>query len=216
MRRTSGATLREHTDATCSTCKSPEAARMTTVFLLALALSMDAFAAAVSHGVAKRRRSLAMETLQVGLAFGTAQALMPLLGWGLGLAFTSVVRDVDHWIAFVLLAFIGARMVGAGLDANAKTRQASAPAASGWGLLTAAVATSIDAAAAGVTLPMLGPPVLVSCAIIGAITFAMSAAGVLLGSATGAMAGRRAEVIGGLVLIGIGTKILIEHLFFGA
>ena len=189
---------------------------MTTVIFLALALSMDALAAAVSHGVGKQRRFLATEALQVGLAFGMAQALMPLLGWGLGLAFTAVVRDVDHWIAFALLAFIGARMVGAGSNASGKVPEASVATASRWGLLTAAVATSIDAAAAGVTLPMLGPPVLASCAIIGAITFVMSAAGVFLGAVVGAMAGRRAEVIGGLVLIGIGTKILIEHLFFGA
>lgn len=189
---------------------------MTMVFLLALAVSMDAFAAAVSHGVAKRRHSVAAEALKVGLAFGSAQALLPLVGWGLGLAFTSVVRDVDHWIAFALLAFIGARMVNAGLSDSGEERDAGAAAASGWGILTAALATSIDAAAAGVTLPMLGPPVLISCAIIGAITFLMSAAGVFLGAVAGAMVGRRAEVIGGLALIGIGAKILIEHVFFGA
>ncbi len=107
-------------------------------------------------------------------------------------------------------------MVYAGLRPAAEVLDARATSGSRWGLLTAAIATSIDAAAAGVTLPMLGPSVLVSCAIIGAVTFVMSTAGVLIGAVAGVLIGKRAEVAGGLVLIGIGTKILIEHLFFGA
>jgi putative Mn2+ efflux pump MntP len=140
---------------------------------------------------------------------------MPLIGWGLGVAFTSIVREVDHWIAFGLLVFIGSRMVYAGLSPEADAAEAGPASGSGWGLLSAAIATSIDAAAAGVTFPMLGLPVLLSCATIGLVTFVMSAAGLLVGGVAGALIGRRAEVLGGLVLIGIGTKILIEHLFFG-
>ena len=188
---------------------------MTTVFLLALALAMDAFAAAVGEGAAARPRPGAARALRVGLAFGAAQAVMPLVGWGLGLAFTAVVRELDHWIAFVLLAVIGVRMLHAGLVPQA-AEPTLAMRRSGWGLLATALATSIDAAAAGVTLPMLEQPVLLVCAIIGAVTFVMSAGGVPVGAVAGALVGRRAEVLGGVVLIGIGTKILIEHLYFGA
>ena len=189
---------------------------MTTVVLLALALAMDAFAAAVGEGAAARPRPGTARALGVGLAFGAAQALMPLAGWGLGLAFTAVVRELDHWIAFVLLAVIGARMLHAGLVPQAAEPDARGTRRGGWGLLATALATSIDAAAAGVTLPVLGQPVLLACAIIGAVTFVLSSAGVLIGAVAGALVGRRAEVLGGVVLIGIGTKILIEHLYFGA
>lgn len=189
---------------------------VTTIVLLAVALAMDAFAAAVAQGVSARPHPGAAKALRVGLAFGIAQALMPLAGWGLGLAFASIVREVDHWIAFVLLAFIGARMTLAGLRPQATVPEAASVPASGWGLLAPAIATSIDAAAAGVTLPMLGQPVLLACVIIGAVTFVLSAAGVLIGAVAGALVGQRAEVLGGLVLVGIGTKVLIEHLYFGA
>ena len=141
---------------------------------------------------------------------------MPLVGWALGLAFAAAIRDVDHWIAFGLLAFIGAGMVYAGLKGATGEPADAVANASGWGLVVAAFATSIDAAAAGVTLPILGLPVYLSCAIIGIVTFSMSIAGVFIGAAAGVLIGKRAEVIGGLVLIGIGAKILIEHRYFGA
>jgi len=189
---------------------------ITTLFLLALALSMDAFAAALSQGAAARPHPGAREALRVGVAFGAAQALMPLLGWLLSLAFASVIRSVDHWIAFVLLVIIGGRMVRAGLSADPTVPTKKVSPASGWALLTLAIATSIDAAAAGVTLPLLDQPVLFACTIIGMVTLILSTAGVLIGAVAGTRIGHRAELVGGLVLIGIGTKILIEHLFFGA
>lgn len=188
-----------------------------TIFLLALALSMDAFAAALSQGAAAHPRPGLAGALRVGLAFGLAQGLMPLLGWSLGLAFAPVIRDVDHWVAFGLLVLIGGHMVQVGLstrDGSAAERP-SLPLARGWPLLAAAVATSVDAAAAGVTLSFLDQPVGQACAVIGLVTLALSTAGVLIGRMAGALAGRRAEIAGGLVLIGIGTKILVEHLFFG-
>jgi putative Mn2+ efflux pump MntP len=187
---------------------------LTTLFVLAIALAMDAFAAALGRGAAGRGHAGVAEALRVGLTFGAAQALMPLLGWALGVAFIGVIRDIDHWIAFVLLAFIGARMVRAGLRAADVAAPADGRAGT-WALVPAALATSIDAAAAGVTLPVLAQPVLLACAVIGAVTCALSTAGVLLGAAAGAFLGRRAEVVGGVVLIGIGAKILIEHLYFG-
>lgn len=186
---------------------------MTTLLLLALALAMDAFAAAVTQGAAAPQRG-AGRALGIGTLFGVFQGSMPLIGWGFGVAFAPIVRELDHWIAFVLLAFIGARMIRAGF--TQASVEAPTPPAGRWSLVLAAFATSIDAAAAGVALPILGPPVLVSCAVIGAVTLVLSAAGVLIGAAAGALIGKRAEVVGGLVLIGIGTKILIEHLAFDA
>lgn len=191
---------------------------MIALLLLALALAMDAFAAALSQGAGARPRPTPAMALRVALAFGGAQALMPLLGWSLGLAFASMMREVDHWIAFALLSVLGARMVWTGLQADeapeagsAEAQQASADASVGWGLACAALATSIDAAAAGITIPLLNHSIALACAVIGGVTFLLSGAGVLLGGVWGALLGRRAEVAGGLVLIGLGCKILIEH-----
>ena len=185
-----------------------------TVILLALALSMDAFAAALSQGAAARPSATLAGALRIGAAFGSAQAIMPLLGWALGLAFASMIRDMDHWIAFVLLAAIGGRMVHAAFASGVDDND-SIPLITGWALASVAVATSIDAAAAGVTIAFLRQPVLVTCAVIGTVTFLLSIAGVLLGGALGSVVGKRAELLGGLVLIGLGCKILIEHQFLG-
>lgn len=185
---------------------------MIALLLLALALAMDAFAAALGQGAAARPKPTASAALRVGLAFGGAQAVMPLVGWSLGLAFQSVIRDVDHWVAFALLTLLGGRMVRTGVVADG---QAAGPAQvySGWALTAAAVATSIDAAAAGVTIPVLDQPIAVACAVIGGIACLLSVAGVLLGGVCGVLIGRRAEMGGGLVLIGLGCKILVEHLW---
>src|SRR4051812_21908919 len=129
------------------------AALMFALFLLALALSMDAFAAALSQGAAGAGRGAA---LRIGAAFGFAQGVMPLLGWGLGLAFARVLQAVDHWIALILLSALGLKMLR-----EAFTGGDGAPKQfAGWALFTAAIATSIDAAAAGLTLPTLGIPIL--------------------------------------------------------
>ena len=192
---------------------------MTTIILLAFALSMDAFAASLSQGAAARSSATVTGALRIGAAFGSAQALMPLLGWALGLAFASLIRDVDHWVAFVLLTAIGGHMVHASLAASADggaDDNACTPLMTGWALASVAVATSIDAAAAGVTIAFLDQPVAVTCAIIGIVTFLLSSAGVLLGGALGPLAGKRAEMLGGLVLIGLGCKILVEHQFLNA
>ncbi|MBC7780839.1 MAG: manganese efflux pump [Proteobacteria bacterium] len=127
---------------------------MTALILLALALSMDAFAAALGQGTIAHPHSSAREALRIGAAFGLAQASMPLVGWWLGIAFASIIRDVDHWIAFVLLVGIGTRMVYLALSAHDAAPKMPL---SGRGLLSLALATSVDAGAAGVTLPLLGP-----------------------------------------------------------
>ena len=179
---------------------------------LALALAADAFAVALCQGA--RAHGGVRGALRIGVAFGAAQALMPLLGWGAGVAFAAAIRDFDHWIAFALLGLLGARTLREGLSDGPAVCEV-APSLAGWALLGAAMATSIDAAAAGVTLPTLDAPVLLACAVIGAVTWVLCTGGVLLGAAGGARLGKRAEVLGGVALILIGTKILVEHIFFG-
>lgn len=181
---------------------------MIALALLALALSMDAFAAALAQGAAGAGRGAA---LRIGAAFGLAQGLMPLLGWALGLAFARVLQTVDHWVALILLSALGLKMLREALAG------ADGPPArlTGWALFTVAIATSIDAAAAGLTLPTLGVPILLAIAAIGATTAILSWGGVLAGRAAGQWLGRNAEVAGGLILIGIGVKIFIAHQFLG-
>lgn len=179
---------------------------------LALALAADAFAVALCQGATVRTGLRG--AVRIGTAFGAAQALMPLLGWGAGIAFATIIRDVDHWVAFGLLTLLGVRTLREGLSGEATGCEPS-PSLSGWTLFGAAFATSIDAAAAGITLPTLGAPVLLACAVIGIVTLLACTGGVFLGAAGGARLGKRAEIIGGLALIAIGTKILVEHIFFG-
>ena len=180
------------------------------LLLLAFALSMDAFAAALCQGAVQRRAGLL--ALRIGIVFGLAQGVMPLLGYGLSLIFSASMAAADHWIALVLLALLGGRMIREGLGREAGE---CAPPMAGWQLLAAAVATSIDAAAAGVTLPLLDRPILLACAIIGATTALLSAGGVWLGSIAGARFGKPAELLGGAVLVALGVKIFVQHQFFG-
>lgn len=186
------------------------------LLLLAVALSMDAFAAALSQGVAARSGSTARTAVVVGLAFGIAQGLMPLLGWGLGKAFASVVRDVDHWIAFVLLVLLGVHMIRQGFSAGHRSDAENAQVATGMALFAAAIATSIDAAVAGATFASLGYSVAVACTVIGVTTFLLSGLAVFLGRAAGDAIGPRAQIGGGVVLIALAIKIVIAHVWFGA
>ena len=182
---------------------------MIALLLLALALAADAFAVALVRGAAGERRI--GRALEVGFAFGLAQGLMPLLGWGLGKLFIGWMAAVDHWIAFVLLTAIGGRMLWAAM----LDRGESLPPARRrhWlGLGAGALATSVDAAAAGLTLDLFAPPIALSCLVIGLVTAALSSAGYWFASGLGPRLGRYAEALGGVVLIGLGIKILLEHL----
>lgn len=181
---------------------------MLSLFALAIGLAMDAFAVSLVRG-ATGERSL-RRALEVAIAFGLAQALMPLTGWALGQAFSENFERYDHWIAFVLLGFLGLRMIREAFVEEIEAEPV--PGSHFRGLVLAAVATSIDAAVAGITLPLLGPPVAVSCAVIGVVTAVISFAGYYLGVLVPSRDGKWAEVLGGLVLIGLGTSILIEHL----
>jgi putative Mn2+ efflux pump MntP len=187
------------------------------VILLAFGLAADAFAVAVGQGVAAKAHA-GRQALIVGAAFGAAQAVAPLLGWALTMLLAGVIEQVDHWIAFGLLAAIGGKMVWEGLRSDppgTDSDPGKEQVAGGWTLFMLAVATSIDAAAAGMTLPTLGAPPWASAATIGLVTFVLSAAGVMIGRAGAKAVGPQAEIVGGLILVVIGAKVLIDHRAFG-
>ena len=175
----------------------------------ALALSMDAFAVAICKGLSLCRVKL-KHMLITGLWFGGFQALMPLLGYLLGTTFEEYITSFDHWIAFLLLGLLGANMIKESFSSECECKDASLAVGV---MFTMAVATSIDALAVGITFALL-PEVNIWFAIgaIGVITFSLSALGVKIGSVFGAKNKRYAELFGGIVLILIGTKILLEHL----
>ena len=181
--------------------------RLWELLVLAVGLSMDAFAVSVCKGLALRRVT-AKECLTAGVWFGAFQALMPLLGFFLGATFADKITAVDHWIAFVLLGLIGANMIRESFGEAEGVSSAMTPGA----MLPLAVATSIDALAVGVTFALLTIRIIPAVATIGVITCALSALGVKLGSIFGARWRSRAELAGGIILILLGTKILLEHL----
>lgn len=178
------------------------------LFVIAVGLSMDAFAVSICKGLSVQRLRWS-HALTAGAWFGAFQALMPLAGWLLGTRFEGIITSVDHWVAFVLLVLIGGNMVkesrGAceALDASFAVRA----------MFPLAVATSIDALAVGVSMAFLQHVnILWAALVIGGVAFAFSLAGGLLGRRLGCLFQKRAELAGGLVLIGIGFKILGEHL----
>lgn len=179
------------------------------LFFIAVGLSMDALAVSICKGLTARRGSPS-GCLAAGLYFGGFQALMPVLGYLLGSGFAAFVERVDHWIAFGLLAVIGGNMVREALSPG---EEESLDGSFGpRAMLPLAVATSIDALAVGVTFAFLGVSILPAAGLIGCTTFFFSAAGVWLGGAFGARYKAKAELLGGVVLILMGAKILLEHL----
>jgi putative Mn2+ efflux pump MntP len=187
------------------------------VILLSFGLAADAFAVALGQGAVVRSHPW-RQALIVGAAFGGAQAVAPLIGWLLGLVFAGLIESIDHWIAFALLVFVGGKMMWEGLKQDPPGEESDPgkeKLAKGWPLVMLAIAVSIDAAAAGITLPTLGAPIVVSVALIGAVTFALSTLGVMIGRAGARALGSQAEIIGGLALIVIAAKVLIDHKAFG-
>ena len=180
------------------------------LLILAIGLSMDAFAVAVCKGLALRKVRPAQMAL-VGLWFGGFQALMPVIGYLIGVQFSSYITAIDHWIAFALLALIGSNMVKEALSKEDEEADASL---SFKKMLPLAVATSIDALAVGVSFAFLNVQIGLAAGFIGAVTFVLSAAGVKVGSLFGAKYKSRAELVGGVILILLGLKILLEHLGF--
>ena len=176
------------------------------LFFIAVGLSMDAFAAAICKGLSARRLG-GREVWTTGFYFGGFQALMPLLGYWLGSRFQELMESVDHWVAFVLLGMIGLGMLRGAQEETMEVDASFTPKA----MLPLAVATSIDALAVGVTLAFLKVPIGSAAGLIGATTFLLSAAGVKMGERLGQRRRAQAERIGGLVLIFMGIKILLEH-----
>lgn len=183
-----------------------------TLVILGFSLSVDAFAGAMGKGASGPHRSF-LDALRIGLVFGLVEAATPIAGWALGRALSDRIAAIDHWIAFGLLGAVGGHMLWAAWrdadapDDESPARQDSLPA-----LILIAIATSLDAAAVGVTLALIDVDIVVASLVIGAVSTAMATTGVLIGRHAGRYLGRYAEAAGGVVLIAIGVVILIEHL----
>ena len=180
------------------------------LFILAVGLSMDAFAVSVCKGLAMPKISI-RKTVIVGLWFGGFQAMMPALGYLLGYQFRDKITAIDHWIAFILLVVIGANMIKEACSGECEEENESLDIKT---MFLLAVATSIDALAVGVTFAFLQISIIPAVSLIGVITFVFSAVGIKIGSIFGTKYKSKAELAGGIVLILLGSKILIEHLFF--
>lgn len=177
------------------------------LFVLAVGLSMDAFAVSVCKGLSVKKVTW-KEAGTVGIYFGGFQALMPLIGYFLGIKFQSLISNVDHWIAFVLLGFIGFNMIKEARGEEEKVSQSFCMRE----MLPLAVATSIDALAVGVTFAFLQVDIVPAVCLIGCVTFGFSAAGIWIGNLFGSRYKTWSEIAGGVILIAMGVKILLEHL----
>ena len=178
------------------------------LFILAVGLSMDAFAVSVCKGLSVKKME-PKHALICGAYFGGFQALMPFIGWALGTQFESYITSIDHWIAFVLLALIGGNMLR---EALSKEEENASAALDVKTMLLMAVATSIDALAVGVTFAFLEVKILPAISMIGITTFCLSLVGVAVGNFFGTRYKKRAEATGGIILVLLGIKILLEHL----
>ena len=191
------------------------------IFLIAVSLALDAFAVSVSSGISVPGFG-PRQAVKMGLWFGAFQFLMPLLGWLLGSSVSQYIEAVDHWVAFGLLAVIGGKMAWESLRRGCGEEGEAPPDLSARRLCVLAIATSIDALAVGVSMAFMSVHILASAAVIGVVAFALSVTGgrrLVVGGwgvrGVGCLFQRRAELTGGLVLIAIGVKILIEHLSGG-
>lgn len=180
------------------------------LFLIAVGLSMDAFAVSVCKGLAMPKCTFKKVAI-VGLWFGGFQALMPAIGYILGAQFQEAIASIDHWIAFVLLALIGGNMIHEALDNDEEEADASLDVKT---MFLLAVATSIDALTIGITFAFLKVNIIPAVCFIGIVTFIISFAGVKIGNVFGARYKNKAEIVGGVILILLGLKILLEHLGF--
>lgn len=180
-----------------------------TIGLLAIALAMDCFAVSVSMGIVLRRFEW-RPIMTASFLFGLFQGLMPIIGWLLCINLESYIKDFDHWIAFILLSFIGGKMLVEAFSGSEEQKVLNPH--SLRTLFMLAIATSIDALAVGVSFSVLGGNIYLSSAIIAVVAFAFSVVGAIIGIKMGNFCGAKSEIIGGLILVGIGVKILVEHL----
>ncbi len=196
------------------------------LFLIAVGLSMDAFAVAICKGLGMKKLDM-HQALVIGLFFGGFQALMPVIGWFLGAQFASLVTPIDHWIAFILLAFIGGKMLfdaikgddesetakdGEGAPKDGEGAKDGAPKLDLRELTMLAIATSIDALAVGITFAFLDVDIVLAASFIGVVTFVLSVIGVAVGNQFGSRWEKPSAIVGGVVLILIGVRILLEHI----
>jgi len=182
---------------------------LSATLFLAFGMSMDAFAASMGKGATLHKPKFS-EALRTGLIFGAIETLTPLIGWGLGMLASQFVLEWNHWIAFILLTFLGGRMVIEGIrndvgDDEPVQRHGF------WLLVTTAIATSLDAMAVGVGLAFLQVNIIATALAIGCATLIMSTLGMMVGRFIGPLLGKRAEILGGIVLIGIGVQIMWSH-----
>ena len=178
------------------------------IIFIAVGLAMDAFAVSVCKGLAMKKIKW-KSAIIIALYFGIFQALMPIIGFFLGSTFSNLVQKIDHWIAFWLLSIIGINMIKESTDDELEKRNDKIDVKT---MLILAVATSIDALAIGVTFSFFEVNVLLAITVIGIITFVLSILGVVIGNKFGDKLQNKAELIGGIILIGMGLKILLEHL----
>ncbi|HOI72739.1 MAG TPA: manganese efflux pump MntP family protein [Syntrophales bacterium] len=181
------------------------------ILIIAVGLGMDAFSVAIGIGAVRGRVSPG-PVLRLSVSFGVFQFFMPILGWLAGRTVVERISAYDHWVAFGLLLFVGVRMIHESFAGEGRDRTDREDPTRGWTLLMLSVATSIDALAVGMTLALLKTPILYPSAVIGVVAFAMTMAGMLAGRRLASLFGRKVELLGGLILIGIGVQILIEHM----
>lgn len=180
-----------------------------TIILIALGLAMDAFAVSIASGVTIKELRL-QHALRIAVFFGFFQAAMPVAGWLVGDGLRDLIGGIDHWIAFGLLSAVGAKMIYESTQINTKSKKIDPLNLSV--LLILSIATSIDALAVGISFAFLGIAIITPVIVIGIITFLLSLLGVYIGDRVGHLFERKIALLGGLMLIAIGTKILIEHL----
>jgi putative Mn2+ efflux pump MntP len=179
------------------------------LLLIALSLSMDCFAIALGISCSGKKVSRAT-VLRVAAAFGIAQAVMPVIGWLAGRSLVNIISSYDHWVVFGLLLAVGAHMIWESFHEEEEGEKLDLT--RGWALISLAVITSIDALATGLALAFQQVNIAVAAASIGAVTFVVVIMGLVIGGKVGEWLGRWAGVLGGLILIGIGTRVLLEHL----
>lgn len=177
------------------------------ILLLAVGLSADCFAVALGLGVSSRKASL---VLRVAIAFGVFQTVMSLAGWLAGKTFVDLIAAYDHWVAFGLLVLVGGRMLWESFHEEAEEMKLDIT--RWWVLLTLSVATSIDSLAAGLSFALIRADILFASVTIGVTALLITLIGFMLGSRAGKLLGKRAELVGGLILIGIGIRVVVEHL----
>lgn len=180
-----------------------------TIIAIAFGLAMDAFAVSITSGITIKRLKI-NNALKIALFFGLFQAIMPLVGWLAGLSLRGFIAEIDHWIAFGLLSFIGCKMIYESITVQSSEKQINP--LNIYVLLMLSVATSIDALAVGVSFAFLKISIVTPVMVIGTITFVLSFFGVFVGNRIGHFFENKIEIAGGLILIGIGVKILLEHL----